>query len=634
MMTDSPLKVSVVVATYCPGEGLDRLIASLDAQTLPSSEWEAIFVDDGSPDDTHDRLLSLAITRENMRVERIENSGWPCRPRNIGTDLARGEYVLYMDHDDEIYPEALRAGYDFAKAAGADALNGKEARTHLPSWGIDEFRADAPQVLDDASGFALSPTNPHKLYRRELLNEHGIRFREGGRVLWEDVFFNVLVAKHAQVIATMSSEPFYHWYQTKGSGSTTFLRSTREWWYWFEQVLETIATELAEPRLDAQRERLAAHQYRSRLIDAFNNRYADRPPKDRKLIFESAQLLQETYFPEESDAALNSSDRMRAQLLRRGYRHVLERLTSDDPGLLGSAAVRGLAWEDGALLVEVDGRWSDTDGRVHGLRAEGGRIVKLLPAQYDGLFDPELLDVTDEIRGASVELGVRSKRTRITWMVPTESECRVEANGSGVGFGVHGRARIDPDTAAFGRPLERTTWELNARMTLAGKANQPFAHGTPAPAVEITERGVSAAFARPDGRVVIDFDQSERKLTDLVRPGGRARIAGGTVAVPVTGLPTGHDAVIDTRVSIDEETASRRLLRAAGRQLDRLRRRRPRGGGWASVPATIRIASGSASLEFPAQWDGALRVRLGALVPGSAVVYAIAQDGEVRPLGR
>ncbi|MFT4234747.1 MAG: glycosyltransferase family A protein, partial [Microbacterium sp.] len=125
----SGIKVTVVVATYRSGEGLMRLIDSLDAQTLPRDEWEAIFVDDGSPDDTFERLQKLAETRPNMRVERIENTGWPCRPRNLGTDLARGEYVLYSDHDDIIYPDALRAGYEFAHAAGADALNAKEART-------------------------------------------------------------------------------------------------------------------------------------------------------------------------------------------------------------------------------------------------------------------------------------------------------------------------------------------------------------------------------------------------------------------------------------------------------------------------------------------------------------------------
>ena len=50
-MTENP-KISVIVAAYRPGEGLDGVISSLDAQTLPQDEFETIFVDDGSPDDT------------------------------------------------------------------------------------------------------------------------------------------------------------------------------------------------------------------------------------------------------------------------------------------------------------------------------------------------------------------------------------------------------------------------------------------------------------------------------------------------------------------------------------------------------------------------------------------------------
>ena len=99
----------MVNAAYRPGEGLDRVSDSLDAQTLPQDRFETIIVDDGSPDDTYERLQRLAAERPNMRVHRIENSGWPSRPRNVATDMARGEWVLFMDHDDSLFPDALRA---------------------------------------------------------------------------------------------------------------------------------------------------------------------------------------------------------------------------------------------------------------------------------------------------------------------------------------------------------------------------------------------------------------------------------------------------------------------------------------------------------------------------------------------
>src|SRR6186997_698455 len=112
-------KVSVVVAVYNPGPNIDGLISSLDGQSLRSDELEVVFVDDGSTDGTHERLLELAGSRPNFVVTTIPNSGWPGRPRNVGTDLARGEYVFYADHDDELFPEALERMHDLATANGS-----------------------------------------------------------------------------------------------------------------------------------------------------------------------------------------------------------------------------------------------------------------------------------------------------------------------------------------------------------------------------------------------------------------------------------------------------------------------------------------------------------------------------------
>jgi hypothetical protein len=67
-------------------------------------------------------------------------------------------------------------------------------------------------AIDREDVHPLIPTNPHKLFRRELLMEHGIRFPEGGRVLWEDVFFALDLAPHLEVVSVLADTPFYHWY--------------------------------------------------------------------------------------------------------------------------------------------------------------------------------------------------------------------------------------------------------------------------------------------------------------------------------------------------------------------------------------------------------------------------------------
>ena len=253
------MKVTVIVPTYrTPQFALDRLVTSLDRQTMPQEDFEILFVDDGSPDRTVQRIDAMAVTRPHIRVIRVANSGWPSKPRNVGIDQARGKYIAFMDHDDELYPDALRAAYAFAVANGSDVVNGKEAYTHKPGWALALYTEDQAQSIGRTDVHPLVPMNPHKLYRRAFLLEHGIRFPEGRRVLWEDQFFNLQAGRHAKVISTLSSVPYYHWFESKGGGSdTAFAKWTDDYWHWYRRVLLAIVAQTPEESHAREREQLS-----------------------------------------------------------------------------------------------------------------------------------------------------------------------------------------------------------------------------------------------------------------------------------------------------------------------------------------------------------------------------------------
>src|SRR5882757_4395182 len=119
--------VSVVIPTYNSGRYLDPGIESLLAQTLPPDEFEIILVDDGSTDGTPEHLDDLAARHLNVVVIHSEHSGWAGRPRNIGIERARGEFIQFVDQDDRMSPNALHRLTDMGRRNGSDIVLGKVA---------------------------------------------------------------------------------------------------------------------------------------------------------------------------------------------------------------------------------------------------------------------------------------------------------------------------------------------------------------------------------------------------------------------------------------------------------------------------------------------------------------------------
>jgi glycosyltransferase involved in cell wall biosynthesis len=110
-------KVSVIVPVYNPGPDIDDCIRSLVGQTLPASEYEAIFVDDGSTDGTGE-MIGEARFPFALKYWRQQNQG-PGTARNEGLLRADGELVLFIG-DDILADERLLEEHLLAHAARSD----------------------------------------------------------------------------------------------------------------------------------------------------------------------------------------------------------------------------------------------------------------------------------------------------------------------------------------------------------------------------------------------------------------------------------------------------------------------------------------------------------------------------------
>lgn len=114
-------KVSIILPTYNVANWLSDCIQSIQAQSL--TDWEAIFVNDGSTDLSAQIIEEAASKDPRISLFNQKNSGQGAA-RNLGVERAKGEYLFFLDPDDAIPPNALERAFDAAKEAHADIVVG------------------------------------------------------------------------------------------------------------------------------------------------------------------------------------------------------------------------------------------------------------------------------------------------------------------------------------------------------------------------------------------------------------------------------------------------------------------------------------------------------------------------------
>lgn len=128
-------RLSIIVPVYNAEDYLDRCLVSILEQDF--SSYEVILVDDGSTDSSPLICDRYSATDPRFRTIHKENGG-VSSARNHGLDLAKGEYVMFVDSDDALLPDSLEmlfehmTGQDFAVGGYTVYIEGVPGKEVLP----------------------------------------------------------------------------------------------------------------------------------------------------------------------------------------------------------------------------------------------------------------------------------------------------------------------------------------------------------------------------------------------------------------------------------------------------------------------------------------------------------------------
>lgn len=210
--------VSIIVPVYNVEKYLDRCIQSAVNQTY--KDLEIILVDDGSKDNCPSMCDEWSAKDSRIKVIHKENGGLSSA-RNAGLNIFKGDFVIFLDSDDWLEPDAVEAMMLCALQNGADMV--------CCGFYFDDVQGNSDWENEEKLSFCggdiaknllldnIRPEVCAKLYAASLIKN--FRFNESLKYA-EDLPFNFHLMRKAKKLISLGT-PFYHYIQNSGASITT-----------------------------------------------------------------------------------------------------------------------------------------------------------------------------------------------------------------------------------------------------------------------------------------------------------------------------------------------------------------------------------------------------------------------------
>lgn len=221
--------VSVIIPVYKVEKFLARCVESVFSQTYINIE--IILVDDGSPDQCGQMCETFASRDNRVKVLHKSNGGLSSA-RNAGLDIAKGDYISFVDSDDFIHPQMIEWMVQQLEQSDSDLVSSgllrflnerpKEAPVdcvHFTELGQEDF---IEHLYPDNFG-KISVTACGKLYRKQLFS--GLRYPEG--IIHEDLQIYMKILQKCKRISVADHELYYYYYNPNSIMQSNYLAYDR-----------------------------------------------------------------------------------------------------------------------------------------------------------------------------------------------------------------------------------------------------------------------------------------------------------------------------------------------------------------------------------------------------------------------
>lgn len=236
--------ISIIIPVYNAEKYIENCLKSLIAQTYKN--LEIIFVDDKSTDNSLHIIGKYLYDKRINIIKKDVNSG-VSNTRNIGIEISKGCYIMFVDADDYIAPTCIEEMYKLLKGNNADVVcsnfkivdNSDEELTeeslenNIILFQTDEIESIICSMLNNRR-YKIDPCiwgfSWGKLYRRSIIEDitfdEKVRFRE-------DTLFNIQIYQRAKKILYCNT-PYYFYYVNEKAASFRFFEDyEREISYFF-----------------------------------------------------------------------------------------------------------------------------------------------------------------------------------------------------------------------------------------------------------------------------------------------------------------------------------------------------------------------------------------------------------------